>query len=95
MPPILFFKYCLREMDNRLADGKIDTRPSSLNYFLNAATGKDIVVCALDNLKSERTAETTVQKTEAYMQGERDRSATERKIPAAAKAELDKILGRK
>ena len=68
MPPILFFKHCLREMENRLADGKIDTRPSSLNYFLNAATGKDIVVRALDNLKSERTAEKTVQKTDDYLQ---------------------------
>ena len=95
MPPILFFKHCLREMDNRLADGKIDTRPSSLNYFLNAATGKDIVVCALDNLKSERTAEKTVQKTDDYVQGVRDRIATEREIPPAAKAELDRILGRK
>ena len=94
MPPILFFKHCLREMDNRLADGKIDTRPSSLNYFLNASTGKDIVVRALDNLKSERTAEKTVQKTDTYMQGERDRSATEREIPAAAKAKLDKWFGR-
>ena len=94
MPPILFFKHCLREMDNRLADGKIDTRPSSLNFFLTAATGKDIVVRALDNLKSERTAEKTVQKTDTYMQGERDRSATEREIPAAAKAKLDKWFGR-
>ena len=97
MPPILFFKHCLREMENRLADGKIDTRPSSLNYFLNAATGKDIVVCALDNLKSERTAEKTVQKTDDYLQDMQEwkEANVEREIPAAAKAELDRILGRR
>ena len=97
MPPILFFKHCLREMENRLADGKIDTRPSSLNYFLNAATGKDIVVCALGNLKSERTAEKTVQKTDDYLQDMQEwkEANVEREIPAAAKAELDRILGRR
>ena len=95
MPPLLFFKHCLRDMENRIADGKLDTRPSSLNFFLTASTGKDIVESALDNLKSERQAEKTVQKTDTYLQKQRDWGATEeREIPAAAKAELDRLLGR-
>ena len=34
MPPLLFFKHCLKHTDALIADGKLETRPTSPNFFL-------------------------------------------------------------
>ena len=91
MPPMLFFKHCIQEMDNRVADGKIQVRPTSLNFFLNAHTGKEIIADRVDKLRSENQAANNIEKTNAYLQEQQERP---RGMSAETKAELDKLLGR-
>ena len=91
MPPMLFFKHCIQEMDNRVADGKIQVRPTSLNFFLNAHTGKEIVADRVEKLRSENQAANNIEKTNAYLQEQQERP---RGMSAETKKELDKLLGR-
>ena len=76
-----------------VADGKIDVRPTSFNFFLNAKTGKEIVASCADKLRSENRAARSKEKTDAYLQNTRERSEGHREIPAETQAELDELLG--
>ena len=93
MPPLRFFKHCIQEMENRIADGRIQVRPVSLNFFINAITGKDIVGYCADKLKSQNQAVRSKKRTEALLQERRKWSESKApgEIPDAAKAILDKL----
>ena len=94
MSPMLFFKHCIQEMDNRVADGKIQVRPTSLNYFINAHTGKEIIADRVDKLGSENRAANNIEDTKSYLEDLRERSAAPVQMSDATKKELDKLLGR-
>ena len=94
MPPLLFFKKCLEDMDNRIADGKIDERPVSLNYFMKHSVGKDIVEYCLDLAGSENKASESLRKTDERLDRIKEGKKTgDREIPAESLAELRKMFG--
>ena len=93
MPPLLFFKRCVQEMEHRIDDGKIAARPSNLNFFINAYTGKDIIEYCLDRLGRDNQANLMKAKTDARIQELKEQGKEPREMPAHIRAELDKILG--
>ena len=96
IPPMRFFKeYCIKEMEHRIAQGELDTRPTSLNFFLSAHTGKAIVDLCLERLSLSNKAAINKEKTQAFLDEQKAaRQSRPREIPAEAKAELDRLLGR-
>lgn len=90
--PIRFFEHCLTETDNWIADGKVDVAPSSFNFYLNAATGKQIVECVAEKLKAENAAQTSADKSKAWLDEQKE--FKREGIPPAAQAMMDELLGR-
>ena len=92
MPPLRFFKHCIQEMENRIADDRI-SQPVSLNFFINAISGKDIVEYCANKLKSQNQAVRSQKRTEVLLQERRKWSESQApgEIPDAAKAILDKL----
>ena len=58
-PSLFQEKYCLPQMEERVQNGTLQPRPTSLKFFLKASTGKEIVEYAVDKLKSESGAAST------------------------------------
>ena len=94
MPIMLFFKHCMHELDNRIADGKLDGRPHSFNFFLNAATGQDIIAFCVSKLSHENRAQREIERTRTYLDEIKRGKQTKGGIPPEAKAQLDQLLGR-
>ena len=94
MPTLLFFKYCLKETHNRLASGELTEKPRHLNYYREHPQGKEIVELCVKKLRSENQAERSKKQTADWIQETEERKANPDEMPAEAKAELDRLLGR-
>ena len=67
MPPLLFFKHCLNRTDALIADGKLDVRPTSPNFFLIGHTGPQILEQTINQLRGENRAERDKARTNALL----------------------------
>lgn len=92
MPPILFFRRVMEEVENRVMDGKIE-RPMKFGYFLTDSRGLEIIDFTLERLKSENSATRDKERTDDYLADLRARSKAPVEIPEAARKMLDKIYG--
>ena len=67
MPPLLFFKHCLKHTDALIADGKLDVRPTSPNFFMKGHTGPQALEHCINQLRGENRAHTDKQRTDKYL----------------------------
>ena len=67
MPPLLFFKHCLKHTDALIADGKLDARPTSPNFFMKGHTGPQVLEHTINQLRGENRAHTDKQRTDKYL----------------------------
>ena len=64
MPPLLFFKkHCVPRMEDLIREGTIQSRPQSLNFFLTAVTGKQLVSDCLSKLRSVDQSAASIERT--------------------------------
>jgi hypothetical protein len=94
MPPLLFFKHCLKHTDSLIADGKLESRPTSPNFFLIGHTGPHTLEHCINQLRGENRAHTDKQRTENLLQEMHQRKAAATPPSGEAKKKLDKLLGR-
>ena len=91
--PALFLKHCCQEIDNRIADGKLDVYPTSFNFFLNATTGKEIIEYCAEKCSHENRAKSDIERTNQYL-ADLKKPKAPGGIPPEAKAKLDRLLGK-
>ena len=94
MPPLLFFRYCLKETHNRLADGSLTEKPRHLNYYREHPQGKEIVELCVKKLRTENQAERSKKQTAEWLQEQEERRANNKGMSTENKKALDDLLGR-
>ena len=87
MPPLLFFKYCFRETNNRLASGGLTEKPKHPNFYRNTPPGKEIIELCVKKLGSENQATRDIERTKA-----RNQALSERKPPSESDKKLTSDL---
>ena len=87
MPPLLFFKHCFRETNNRLASGSLTEKPKHPNFYRNTPPGKEIVELCVKKLGSENRATRDFERTKA-----RNQALSERKPPSESDKKLTSDL---
>ena len=93
MPALAFFKKCVAETDNWVADGKVDVKPTRFNFYLNAHTGKQIVQSCINKLGGEKRVTADIQKAKSEITEIKERKELPRQMPQEAQKFLDDILG--
>ena len=94
MPPLLFFKHCMKEVDKRISSGEMRERPKHLTFFAKTPTGEDIIARCIANLRSEKKAVDSKVKTDTWLQDQQQRRDAPREMTAETKAKMDQLLGR-
>ena len=94
MPPLLFFKHCIQETNNRLASGELTEKPKHPNFYRNLPSGKEIVELCVKKLGSENRATRDRARTDARLNKIKKQSDEPREMPAETKAALDELFGR-
>ena len=87
MPPLLFFKHCFRETNNRLASGDLTEKPKHPNFYRNTPSGKEIIELCVKKLGSENRATRDLERTKA-----RNQALLERKPPSESEKKLTSDL---
>ena len=87
MPPLLFFKHCFRETNNRLASGGLTEKPKHPNFYRNTPPGKEIIELCVKKLGSENQATRDIERTKA-----RNQALSERKPPSESDKKLTSDL---
>ena len=93
-PPLSLFKRCVKEVNRRLEHGILTEPPKSITFFYKTDWGKEIIQYCVDQENSENRAQSSIEKTDSYLDDLKERRANPAPIPANVQAELDKMLGR-
>ena len=67
MPPLLFLKHCLKHTEHLVAEGKLDTQPTSPNFFLTGRTGPGAIDYCINKLSGENRAHTDKERTDKLL----------------------------
>ena len=94
MPPLLFFKHCFRETNNRLASGGLTEKPKHPNFYRNTPPGKEIIELCVKKLGGENQATRDRERTDLRLNKIKEQSDETREMPAETKAALNKLFGR-
>ena len=94
IPTNAFFKHVIKEMNARIADGRLpNTPPNSFNYFIKHSHGTDLIDYTLKLLKTEVSSKRSVAQTNSYIDDLKERRTDHKETPEV-QSEIDKMLGR-